>query len=136
MPRHVALRDLQRGLCAAFGASFPAMQANLEVGGRTYDEFDDMPFADCACGCESQPRDPRSICPCGAKADACVSFERATNPFWFDWADRREPKCTLEDEVAYDDALRLGNTSLDFRAWLLKRRAANPSPAAVDPFTV
>ena len=136
VPERVALRDLQRGLCAIFGASFPAMQANLEVGGRTYDEFDDMPFADSACCCESRPRDPRSLCPCGARADACVTFERTTNSFWFDWADRREPKCTLADEVAYDDALKLGDTSLNFRAWLRERRAADLVPAAVDPFPV
>jgi hypothetical protein len=118
VPRHVALRDLQRGLCTIFGASFPSMQANIQVGGRLCDEFDHVPFAGCACRCESPPRDPHSECACGAKAEACVTFERAADFFWFDWADRRQPKCTLEEEVAYDDALRLGSTSLNLCAWL------------------
>ena len=74
------------------------------------------------------------MCPCGAKADARVTFERTTNTFWFDWADRREIKCTLEEQVAYNHALRMGDTSLDLRAWLQERRAAAPVPAIVDPF--
>ena len=112
------------------------MQANLEVGGRTYDEFDDMPFVHCVCRCKSRPQDQCPTCPCGAKVDACVDFERTTNPFWLDWADRREPKHTLEDEAAYDDALRLGEASSEFREWLLERRTTDLRLAAVDPFPV
>ena len=70
------------------------------------------------------------------KADAGVAFERTTNPFWLDWIDRRELKCTLEEEVAYDDALRLGDTRLDLRAWLRERRTADYKLAAVEPFPV
>ena len=136
VPKQVALRDLQRGLCAIFGASFPAMQANLEVGGQTYDEFDDMPFADCARHCESQPQDLCSMCPCGMKADTGIAFERTTNPFWLDWIDRRELKCTLEEQIAYDDALRLDDISLDLRACLREHRAADHKLAAVEPFPV
>jgi hypothetical protein len=131
VPRHGTLGDLQRSLCTIFGKRFPAMQANLEVRGQVFDEFGHVPFAQCACGCESPPRDSHAMCPCGAKAEACVTFERATDPFWFDWADRREPKCTIEDEIAYEDAHRLGDTSLNLSAWLRERHAAK---APIIPF--
>ena len=129
VPKRIALRDLQRWLCATFGARFPAMQANLEVAGRLHDDFDDVPFADCDRPCDRAGplREPRAACTCGEKAEALVSFApNTTNPFWFDWADRREPKCTLEEEVAYEDATRMGETSLSLRAWLRERRAAEP----------
>ena len=112
------------------------MQANLEVGGCVYDDFDHVPFAGCGCACYAPPRDPQAACSCGVKAQACIKFERTTNPYWFDWADRREPKHTLAEEVAYDDALRLGDTSLSFRAWLRERRAGELGFEEIEPLPV
>ena len=111
------------------------MQANLEIGGHKYDDFDHVPFADCTCRCESLPRDAQVACSCGEKVQAFVTFERATNAYWFDWADRREPKCTLAEEIAYDVAVERGDTSLNLREWLRERRAAEFLPVGLDPFS-
>ena len=124
--KFVTLRDLQRDLCSFFGARFPAMQANVEVENRIYDAFDDVPFANCGhfCACEGE-REPQTTSTCGAKAEAAVSFEPTTDPFFFDQADRRGPKHTLEEEVAYEEAAKLGETSLSFQSWLQARRVSD-----------
>ena len=115
--KFVALRDLQRDLCSFFGARFPAMQANVEVEGRIYEAFDDVPFANCGhvCACEGE-REPQTTSTCGAKAEAAVIFEPTTDLYFFDQADRRGPKHTLEEEVAYEEAAKLGETSLNFQS--------------------
>ena len=85
----------------------------------------DAPFASCtrACHCDSPPRAAQATCPCGVKIEARVTFERTTDAYWFDWLDRRKPKCTLEDGIAHDDALKQGDTTLSLRAWLREHRA-------------
>ena len=117
--KFVALRALQRDLCSFFGARFPSMQANLEVEDRIHDAFDDVPFASCGhvCVCEGE-REPQTACTRGAKSEAVVILELMTDPYFFDQADRRGPKHTLEDEVAYEEAVKLGETSLSFQSWL------------------
>ena len=118
-----------------FGARFPAMQANVEVENRIYDAFDDVPFANCGhfCACEGE-REPQTTSTCGAKAEAAVSFEPTTDPFFFDQADRRGPKHTLEEEVAYEEAAKLGETSLSFQSWLQARRVSDTGWPTVDQF--
>eukprot|EP00973_Karenia_brevis_P065758 9139390-Karenia_brevis.AAC.3 len=137
IPKLTTLRDLQPCLCAKFNARFPAMQANLEVGGRMFNDFDDMPFAHFwySCQCENPLCDPKAASTCAKKLEACVTFERnTTNPFWFDWIDRRAPKITLAEEVAYDKAAELGETNLSLRAWLQERRASELRLPVIEGF--
>jgi hypothetical protein len=136
VPKLGALRDLQRCLCIVFGSRFPATQANLKVGGHLYDDFADIPFANCdpACSCETGAGASQAACGCGAASiDADVTFEPTSDPFFYDWADRSGPKHTLEEEVAYEDALGLGETSQSFRAWLRERRAGELALPEADP---
>ena len=135
--KFVALRALQRDLCSFFGARFPSMQANLEVERRLFDAFDDVPFASCGhvCVCEGE-REPQTACTCGAKAEAVVIFEPTTDPYFFDQADRRGPKHTLEEEVAYEEAAKLGETSLSFQSWLQARRVTETGWPTLEPFPV
>ena len=121
IPSDVALRDLQKKLCNAFRVPFPTMQANLEIEGVFYDDFEQHPFLDHAILCDGA----------SYAAEAFVIFEPTTDLFWFDWHDRRKQKCTLEEESAYEDALALGHTDLDLRDWLQKHRASLPSSPKV-----
>ena len=41
----VRLRDLQEQLCSAFRYPFPATMVSLRVDGKTYDKFQQQPFA-------------------------------------------------------------------------------------------
>lgn len=124
VPHLVTLRALQRKLCALFSARFPAMQAIVEVGGNVYDDFADAPFShlDHTCDCKEREHNASIICACNPKVEAIVTFKaNTTDPFFFDWIDRCLPKYTIEEEIAYEDASRLGETSLDFKSWLRAR---------------
>jgi hypothetical protein len=69
------LRDVQQGLCHFFRRPFPAMKATLVIDGRSYSEFDDLPF--------------RQL-----PSEASVVFSATDDPFFYDVMDRR-PKRLL-----------------------------------------
>ena len=97
------------------------MQANLEIEGVFYDDFEQRPFLDYAILCDGA----------SDATEALVIFEPTSDLFWFDWNDRRKPKYTLEEECAYEDALALGHTDLNLHDWLQKHRAIPPSSPEV-----
>ncbi len=103
--RLVTLRDVQRELCAMYDQRFPSIMATLELGGRHYDSFDHRPFVDCTDG-----------------AMAEVYFGPTDDPYFYDLADRCGPKFTLQDEVAWEDAVSSGNAMLDLAEWVASRR--------------
>ena len=121
IPSEVTLRDLQKKLCKAFHVPFPSTQATLEIEGVVYDDFEQHPFLDYAILCDGA----------SAATDALVLFEPTTDLFWFDWNDRRKPECTVEEEIAYEDALALGHTDLVLYDWLQKHRRSSPSSPEV-----
>ena len=108
-------------MCNAFHVPFPTTTANLEIEGVFYDDFEQRPFLDYAILCDGA----------SDATEALVIFEPTSDLFWFDWNDRRKPKCTLEEECAYEDALALGHTDLNLHDWLQKQRASPPSSAEV-----
>ena len=87
------------------------------------------------CVCEGE-REPQTACTCGAKAEAVVIFEPTTDPYFFDQADRRGPKHMLEEEVAYEEVVNLGETSSSFQSWLQARRVTETGWPTVEPFPI
>ena len=77
--KSVPLRDLQKPLCTAFRQRFPAMKADLVIRGKRWDCFHQMPLVDCEHGEEIE-----------------IIFEPTDDPYFYDVADRRGPKETLE----------------------------------------
>ena len=99
------LADVQQTLCRMFRKTFPMMKATLALEDHIFDEFIDKPFATCDGGVTFE-----------------VAFAPTDDPFFYDWMDRRAPKVTLEDEIAYDEAVSSGEAVEDLRAWLIKQR--------------
>ena len=69
--------------------------------------FQLQPFLDCKDGEEIQ-----------------VAFAQTDDPFFYDLADRRSHKISLEDEMAWEEARASGSTTLDLQDWLWARFAA------------
>ena len=61
----------------------------------------------------------------GEQVDATISFEvNKTDPFFYDWADRRRPKATLEEEMRWEEEKENGTTDLALDDWLSARHSA------------
>ncbi len=82
-----SLADVQREICHIFSQSFPAMKATVSVGGKKYDEFVQTPFRSCSEGEVIE-----------------VSFSKTDDPFFYDVADRKGRKRTLEEEMLLEEA--------------------------------
>ncbi len=108
MDRRVRLRDLQRELCRRFHERFPVMKAVLTCGDAVFDEFSDLPLENCIDGDVLD-----------------VSFMTTNDPLFYDIADRVGTKVTLDEEVAYDDAVSEGLTADDIETWAAARRMAS-----------
>ena len=115
------LRSLQKELCQLFGQPFPKMMATVRVDGERFDDFGDTPF------CAVQD---------GAQVE--VEFERTTDPYFYDLADRTQRCGTIEEEILWETERAEGTTLLSFKEWLGERKwplaFAEPA-AAFDPTT-
>ena len=109
VPKNCCLRDIQRDLCLSFKERFPKMLAKVTVHGVEHDDFEDMPFASVT----------------DETVDAIVAFEESTDPFFYDFADRRMPKA--DEELAWEVEVESGRTLLDFQEWKLSRVVAKPA---------
>jgi hypothetical protein len=103
--RHQRSRDLQKDLCAAFRARFPAEMAVITTAtGKCFDDFETVPF-------EGVPSEV-------VEAHATVKFLPTDNPYFYDVRDRHERKVSLEEEMRWEDARSKGAVSVDVDAWL------------------
>ncbi len=104
-----SLGGVQATLCKAFGQRFPATLANVVSRGVKFDEFRDRPFALLLPG-----------------EGVGVEFSATDDPFFYDVADRGrrgQLKVTLEEEVAYEEALTSETPpSMCLDDWVLLRR--------------
>ena len=124
VPQFITLRDLQEGLCKLFDRNFPSTQANVEVEGRKYDEFDHTPFANCN---PPSPCDAQGVFTSEGKVEALVTFERNTcDPFCFAWADRWELKRRFPHEAVAEDAARPSEMSTQIGALMRQWHARGP----------
>ena len=73
------------------------------MGGVTYDKFYESPvfLQDVIC---------------------TVHFIDTDDPYFYDAADRKGIKPTLQEEVEYDDAVAAGDTISDLEGWVSKKR--------------
>ena len=46
---------------------------------------------------------------------------KTNDPYFYDLADRIGPTISLEEEIAYDDAVSAGATALSLEAWIAAR---------------
>jgi len=111
-PMEARLRDVQQELCGLFRRRFPAMKASVRANKTTFDSFGDQPFLKCADG-ESVE----------------VMFSDTDDPYFYDIADRRAPKITIEDEIEWDRQIAADDTTLSLEEWIRDRRAVPPPPS-------
>ena len=102
----ISMRDLQKGICSFFNESFPKKAAKLKVYGKTYDDFGNYPFEDVI----------------GEDVNAIVDFEDTTDPYFYDVQDRLLLKCTLADEIQWEDEVENELTTLALKDWLLAKK--------------
>ena len=118
VPRASSLGDVQQQLCRIFRRRFPAMKAVLQTaGGVRYDEFLQLPFVNCV---EGEVFD--------------VEFMDTDDPYHYDKIDRARPKITLEEELAHDEAVKVGATTEDLATWVCGLRDPKfmlPEPAVM-----
>ena len=118
VPRTSSLGDVQQQLCRIFRRRFPATKAVLQTaGGVRYDEFLQLPFVNCV---EGEVFD--------------VEFMNTDDPYHYDKMDRTRPKITLEEEIAHEDAVRMGATTEDLATWVCGLRDPKfmlPEPAVM-----
>ena len=86
------------------------MQAALQLGDVTYDDFVVQPFRNCA-----------------SDAVFDVSFARTDDPLFNDQAERARVKPTLEEEMAYDEAASTTDPIADLKEWVVACRLARNS---------
>ena len=105
--RDFTLGDVQELLCLAFGKKFPKMKAVLTIDDEMFDEFMQKPFVNHEEGMTFD-----------------VEFGPTDDPFFYDVADRVHPKISLEDEVAFDEAVNRGEVPGDtcIKSWVIKQR--------------
>ncbi len=117
-PRGASLGDAQQQLCRAFRRPFPARKAILMTAeGARFDEFLELPFMNCV---EGQVFD--------------VIFMDTDDPYHYDKIDRARPKITLEEELAHDEAVKVGATTEDLATWVCGLRDPKfmlPEPAVM-----
>ncbi len=118
VPRGSSLGDAQQQLCRAFRRRFPAMKAVLmSADDVRYDEFLQLPFANCV---EGEIFD--------------VTFMDTDDPYFYDKMDRARPKITLEEEIAHEEAVKVGATTEDLQTWVRELRDPRfilPDPAVM-----
>ncbi len=73
----------------------------MTADGVKYDEFLQLPFANCV---EGEIFD--------------VIFMNTDDPYFYDKMDRARPKTTLEEEIAHEEAVKAGATTEDLRTWV------------------
>ena len=56
--------------------------------------------------------------------EAVVEFEETSDLFFFDMADRRGLRPTLEEGCAYDEEVEQGATEMTLEQWLRMRRSS------------
>lgn len=62
-----------------------------------------------------------------------VDFSPTDDPYFYDYADRRTPKYSLEDEELWESEVDRGITDKTYKDWLSARRAVGgPHPSQVD----
>ena len=117
-PRGASLGDAQQHLCRTFRRRFPALKAVLmTTDGVRYDEVVQLPFVSCVEG-----------------AVFDVIFVDTDDPYRYDKMDRTRKKITLEEEVAHDEAVRMGATTEDLETWVCGLRDPMfmlPDPAVI-----
>ena len=110
--RAATLGEVQQLICRRFRRSFPSMKAMLTVEGKKYDEFVQCPFKMC--------RD-RSVVE--------VRFIPTDDPHFYDVFDRVfRMKITLEEEMAWDDAIADGTTTDEMAVFVRSRRHGTAMP--------
>lgn len=117
LDRNITLRDLQEGLCALYKERFPKMTAIIEVQDTMFDEFGDSPFASVN----------------GDEVRAKVTFTTTTDPYFYDFYERRAEKVTLEEEVKWEEEKQNGITDLSLKEWVHVQRAAARNDVALPP---
>lgn len=83
--KSASLGEVQKDICKLFCLPFPSTSAELAVNGRHFHEFIQKPFHRC--------KENMSV---------NVVFDHTRNPFFYDLADRKGSKMTLEEEVLAD----------------------------------
>ena len=106
------LRYVQQELCGLFRRRFPATKASIRTSKATYDSFADQPFLSCEDGERVE-----------------VIFSETDDPFFYDLADRRAPKITIEQEIEWDMQIAANQTTLSLEDWIRDRRGVPPPPA-------
>jgi hypothetical protein len=103
---------MQPLLCRLFRKSFPSHRAEVLVGACPHTHFHAQPFL---------PHAERQD-----DVDVLVVFERnLEDPFWLDWADRRMPRATVEDEILWEAASAAGDAeaiAMGLEQWAARRR--------------
>ncbi len=115
----VRLRDLQQLLCKQFHKAFPSHCAAVVVEGSPHTHFHSQPFLAAAAR--------RDV------VDVLVAFERnVEDPFWYDWADRRMGRATVEDEFLFEAAVAAADAEaieMGCERWAACRRLARKQPS-------
>lgn len=115
----VRLRCMQPVLCRLFRKSFPLHRAEVVVGPCPHTHFHSQPFL--------------AVADRQDDVDVLVVFERnVEDPFWYDFADRRMPRATVEDELAWDAAAAAGDApalALGLEHWSAARRRGQKQPS-------
>ena len=147
------LRDLQKILCVTFQQRFPKMKAAVTLGGETYDDFNDKPFAagaevgrmqceralrlSCMLRMSSTP--PHFLPTHSAVISACqvaiVSFTaNVDDPFFHDVADRLGMKVSLQEEMLWETEREQGLTQANLKDWIRCRRGHSLDVALQPPW--
>lgn len=102
------LRDVQAALCKMFRQRFPSTMAVVLIDGVAFTSFQARPFVACAEGQE-----------------VLVHFQQSDDPFFYDLADRRGPRATVEDQFLFDAAVAGGDAAAEAQGleqWAAARR--------------
>ena len=99
-PREASLRNVQKEICSVFGERFPAMKADIVFGKAVFDSFIDRPFVACADGDVME-----------------VRFQPSDDPYWYDFADRRMPKVSVDTDIEKEAAVTGAETSITPVEW-------------------
>ena len=87
------------------------MKASIRTNKTTFDSFGDQPFLSCEDGERVE-----------------VIFSETDDPFFYDLADRRAPKITIEQEIEWDMQIAANQTTLSLEDWIRDRRGVPPPP--------
>ena len=93
--RTSSLADVQQLLCRFYRQSFPAKKAVLTSDDVLFDAFGQYPFKTCSEGATFE-----------------VEFVDTDDPYFYDKFDRIGLNIGLEEEVAYDDVVAAGMTTI------------------------